>query len=546
MSRYQLAVGGILAALAAVLVRTVAGPSGLGWYLTAWVLFASAVWVARRVPERRLGPLVVAGGIVLAATGLAAPPSNSTDSFRYAWDGRVQAAGVSPYDHPPSAPELVGLRDGWLFPADCAARYPLPDGGCTRINRPTEPTIYPPVAQGYFLLVHWLSPEGSRHKALQVGGWVMAVLALVALCRVAGARRAAYWAWCPAVPVEAVNNAHVDMLGVLLVVLAFCAVGAGRARGALLGAAIAAKLLPATALPGALSGVLAGRPSGVLPGRLSGALAGGPTPRPTGRPAGRLAGGGVWRRVAVTVVPAALVVGLSYLPHVLASGGSVLGYLPGYLQEERYDGGGGRYAVLRLVLPDSWAPYAAVAALGLIALFVLRYGDPDRPWRGALLVSGSLLLLFTPGYSWYALLVVALVAMDGRWEWLGVALAGAVAYAAGPGSQFYAAAALAVLIGWAARLRHRTAGRAPFLHHRTDDQAARPHHRADDQAAHPSHRSDGLAAWPPSARIPVRTEHTERPDSDHREGTVAGAGQDAAEPAVQPGRGRGARRGGAA
>ncbi|MFC7106572.1 hypothetical protein ACFQQB_42890 [Nonomuraea rubra] len=243
-----------------------------------------------------------------------------------------------------------------------------------------------------------------------------------------------------------------------------------------------------------------------------------------GRPAGRLTGGGVWRRVAVTVVPAALVVGLSYLPYVLASGGSVLGYLPGYLQEERYDGGGGRYAVLRLVLPDSWAPYAAVAALGLIALFVLRYGDPDRPWRGALLVSGSLLLLFTPGYSWYALLVVALVAMDGRWEWLGVALAGAVAYAAGPGSQFYAAAALAVLIGWAARLRHR----------------------ADGRAARPSHRSDGRAAWPPSARIPVRTEHTERPDSDHREGTVAGAGQDAAEPAVQPGRGRGARRGGAA
>ncbi|MEV0819825.1 hypothetical protein [Nonomuraea rubra] len=485
MSRYQLAVGGILAALAAVLVRTVAGPSGLGWYLTAWVLFASAVWLARRVPEHRLGPLVVAGGIVLAATGLAAPPSNSTDSFRYVWDGRVQAAGVSPYDHPPSAPELAGLRDGWLFPADCAARYPLPDGGCTRINRPTEPTIYPPVAQGYFLLVHWLSPEGSRHKALQVGGWVMAVLALVALCRVAGARRAAYWAWCPAVPVEAVNNAHVDMLGVLLVVLAFCAVGAGRARGALLGAAIAAKLLPATALPGALSGVLAGG----------------------------LTGGGVWRRMAVTVVPAALVVGLSYLPYVLASGGSVLGYLPGYLEEERYDGGGGRYAVLRLVLPDSWAPYAAVAALGLIALFVLRYGDPDRPWRGALLVSGSLLLLFTPGYSWYALLVVALVAMDGRWEWLGAALAGAVAYAAGPGSQFYAAAALAVLIGWAARLRHR---------------------------------ADGRAVRPPSARIPVRTEHTEHPDSDHREGTVAGAGQDAAEPAVQPGRGRGARRGGAA
>ncbi|GAA2215048.1 hypothetical protein GCM10009850_105150 [Nonomuraea monospora] len=487
MSRSTLATGGLLAALAAVLLRTVTGPAGVGWHLLAWALFASAAWVSRRVPERRLAALVVGGGIVLAATGLAAPPSTSTDSFRYVWDGRVQAAGISPYERPPSDPALAGLRDAWLFPSDCAGLYPLPDGGCTRINRPTEPTIYPPVAQGYFLLVHWLSPAGARHQVLQVGGWVMAVVALLVLCRVAGARRAALWAWCPAVPVEAVNNAHVDMLGVLLVVLAFGTVrgGAGRGgagwggagwggagwggagwggagRGALLGAAVAAKLLPATALPGALSGVLSGSRSGV----------------PSSGPVNpcRTA----WRRVIVTVVPAGLVVVLSYLPYVLASGGAVLGYLPGYLKEERYDGGGTRYAVLRLIVPDAWAPYAAIALLGLIALLVLRHGDPDRPWQGALLVSGSLLLLFTPGYSWYALLVVALAAMDGRWEWLGTALAGAVAYLDGDlGPAFYAAAMLAVLIGWVARLPHRS-GRTP----------AAPH--------------------------PVRTEHTDSPDLDHR------------------------------
>ncbi|PZG18441.1 hypothetical protein C1J01_14965 [Nonomuraea aridisoli] len=433
----MLPLGGVLVALAAVLLKLVAGPPGLGWYVLAWALFASALWLAGRVPERRLGVLVVAGGIALAATGLTAPPSSSTDSFRYAWDGRVQAAGISPYDHPPADPALIGLRDAWLFPAGCAGRdlWPLPGGGCTRINRPTEPTIYPPVAQGYFLLVHWLSPEGSRHKVLQLGGWVMAALALVALCRLAGARRAACWAWCPAVPVEAVNNAHVDMLGVLLVVVAFSASGAVRARGALLGAAVAAKLLPATALPGALSGVLAN--------------------------------GVAWRRVVGTLGPAALVVALSYVPYLLASGASVVGYLPGYLAEERYDdpGDGNRYGVLRLVMPDSWAPYAALALLGLVVLLVLRYGDADRPWQGALLVSGSFLLLLTPGYSWYALLVVALTAMDGRWEWLGAPLAGAVAYTAGPaaagnpGIYVYAAATLAVLIGWAVR---RGAARRPL------------------------------------------------------------------------------------
>ncbi|MBN6056530.1 DUF2029 domain-containing protein [Nonomuraea sp. RK-328] len=430
MSRRVLSVGGVLLALAAVVVRMVAGPPGLGWYLVAWALFAAALWLVRRLPERRLTALVVGGGITLAATGLAAPPSTSTDSYRYAWDGRVQAAGISPYDHPPADAALVPLRDEWLFPSDCGGRelWPLPGGGCTRINRPTVPTIYPPVAQGYFLLVHWLSPDAVRHKVLQLGGWVMAVLVLVALCRQAGARTAASWAWCPAVPVEAVNNAHVDMLGVLLVVLAF---GPGRshvrARGALLGAAVAAKLLPATALLGALSGALAN--------------------------------GVAWRRVLRLAVPAALVVGLAYLPFILASQGQVVGYLPGYVKEERYGtpADGNRYVVLRLVMPDSWAPYAAVLLLALVVLHVLRHGDPERPWHGALVVSGSLLLLFTPGYSWYALLVVALAARDGRWEWLGVALAGAVAYVAGPAAHpgpatpFYAAAVLAVLIGRAVR-----------------------------------------------------------------------------------------------
>lgn len=408
----------MLGALAAVLVRAVTGEPGLGWYLASWALFCAALWLTRKRADPRL---IIGGGIILASIGLLAPPSTSTDSFRYAWDGRVQAAGISPYDHAPAARELVPLRDAWLFPGECAEDdlWPLPEGGCTRINRPTVPTIYPPVAQGYFLLVEWLSPDGSRHKALQLGGWAMAVAVLLLLAR-RDLRASACWAWCPAVPVEAVNNAHVDMLAVLLVVLAL---SVRRGRGALLGAAVAVKLLPAAVLPGAM---------------------------------GRT-------KVLTVLAPAVLVMTAAYLPYVLLSDASVIGYLPGYLSEESYrdPGGGNRYALLRWVLPDSWAPFAAAGLLILIAAYVVLRGDPERPWQGALLVSGSMLLLFTPGYSWYALLVVALAAMDGRWEWLGVALAGAVAYIAGPVSPtspatvFYAAAALAVLIGWAARRQQR-------------------------------------------------------------------------------------------
>ena len=405
----------LLAALTAVTVATlrVGGDLGapghlLAWYGVGWALFAAAVWAVRKVPRRAAVALVLTGAVALCAAALSTPPRTSDDMYRYAWDGRVQAAGISPYAYSPAAPELARLRDPWLFPTSTACRswnlHSAPQGVCTHINRPTVHTIYPPVAEGWYLAVHAVSPPGSRHKPFQVAGALLALATTGALLLMLRRRgdpwRAALWAWCPAVAFGAVNDAHVDTLGVLFMVLAF-AVGPGVRRGALLGAGIAVKLLPALALPGALSGLLA-------PGRR-------------------------WRDrltdAARVLLPAALVVALAYLPYVAVSGTGVIGYLPGYLHEEGYDAGSvGRFALLRLVLPDAWAGPVAVALIVLAALYVLWRGDPRQPWRGALLVTGTALLVTSPGYYWYALLVVALVCLDGRWEWLAVPAAGMVLY----------------------------------------------------------------------------------------------------------------------
>jgi hypothetical protein len=278
------------------------------------------------------------------------------------------------------------------------------DGLCVRMNRPTVPTIYPPVAEGWYFAVHTVSPPDSRHKPLQVGGAVLAfgtTAALLAVLRRRGdprraPARAALWAWCPAVPFEAVNNAHIDTLGVLLTVLALGTATAGARRGALLGAAVAVKLLPILALPGALSG------------------------RRSPKDIARL----------LSAVLAAIA--LAYLPYVAASGAGVLGYLPGYLHEEGYEPGRvRRFALLRLLLPDAAAGMVVVVLLALTALYVWLRGDPARPWRGALLMTGTTLLLVSPSYPWYSLLVVALVALDGRWEWLTVTIAGTILYLAG-------------------------------------------------------------------------------------------------------------------
>nr|WP_236714634.1 glycosyltransferase 87 family protein [Nonomuraea pusilla] len=474
----------VLAALVAVLVLAFV-TGALAWYAAAWALFAVALAALRGVPSPVAGRLVLAGGLAAVATGLLAPPATSTDSFRYAWDGRVQSAGLSPYDRPPSDPALAGLRDGWLFPGCAEGRfYPLPDGGCTRINRPTVHTIYPPLAEAYFWLVDRLSPRDARHKPFQVGGALAATATsavLLAAARRRGRERlAACWAWCPAVPMEAVNNAHVDALAVAAVALALAlplaprsrppgvpgpgAAGGlfrGLVRGVVLGAGIAVKLSPAVVLPA------------LLAGRLS-----------DSRRRHRLGPG-------LAAVGAALaVVGAAYLPYVLLSHGSVLGYLPGYAAEEGYADAAarGRYALLRLVLPDAWAPPAALAVLAAVWVRVLLRGDPERPWRGALEVSGAAFLVLTPGYSWYALLVVALVALDGRVEWLGVAAASAAAYLTGAGTTAYAVAAAAVAAGmWLRRPRDPlTPPRGPVTPPPPRDDAPRTGHAAPPRDAAPA------------------------------------------------------------
>lgn len=163
-----------LLALIAALVLTVRHDGyftdGTGLFLryaACWALFALALLALRKVPAAHVVPLLLAGALAVAMTGLVAPPRTSTDSYRYAWDGRVQSAGISPYDHAPQDPGPARLRDPWLFPtgAACAGpdRAPIPGGGpaphCTRINRPAVHTIYPPVAEAYFLVVDRLSPR---------------------------------------------------------------------------------------------------------------------------------------------------------------------------------------------------------------------------------------------------------------------------------------------------------------------------------------------------------------------------------------------------
>lgn len=387
-------------------------------YAGAAAAFIAGALLVRRLPTRRSLQVALAGGAVLQVVAVSFSPTTTDDFWRYLWDGKVQAAGIDPYRHVPLDPALVQLRDDELFPADtrtpaevaaaradgrtdlCTTRGEPHD--CTQINRPGVHTIYPPVAEAAFLGMHLVSPDAHRVVAFQLAMGAAALA--VALALIWASRRndrdprgVVWWTWCPVVWLECANNAHIDVLGILLLALAFGVLaGAPATRrlvtaGALLGAAVAVKLVPVLVVPALLI-----------------------------------------RRGHLVLGAAAVVFAVGYLPHLAAVGTDVVGYLPGYLDEEGYTGEQ-RFGVPRLLLDgDAGAVLAVLLGAGVAAWVWRRAAPRERPSAtDALLLVGAAFVLVGPSQPWYGLMIVALVVLADRPEWLAVAAAAYPVYQAG-------------------------------------------------------------------------------------------------------------------
>src|SRR6266700_2253826 len=421
---------GLALSVAAVLLLLVVRPGldparlrPLPLILGAWRAFLVAAWLLRKVPKRTAVVLILLGGIGLQTVAVSVPRAFSNDLYRYMWDGKVQAAGIDPYQYVPTATQLTGLRNEFLFHP--GAQYCVSPGyvsshpaaeltaGCTRINRPTVPTIYPPVAEAYFLGVYYLHPADDSSLPIQAAAAAVAVLVTVLL--------------------EAGNSAHVDVVAVAITAAAVLALATARttrrtiAGGILLGLAIATKLTPVLAVPALFArGDASASPRGdSIP------------PDPPGRPP-REGMRRRWFTVAVVASSAFIAV---YIPHVIRVGTKVVGFLPGYLQQENYTTGS-RYGIIGLFIIGPLATVVALLILAAVAFAVLQFSHPDRPWTGALVMTAAALAVATPHYQWYSLLLVMLVALDGRPEWLAFAAGGYYAAYPALGARYHIPARL--------------------------------------------------------------------------------------------------------
>jgi alpha-1,6-mannosyltransferase len=184
---------------------------------------------------------VIVIGLVFAAlwhlSFLLAPSGPDDDIHRYVWDGRMQRLGYNPYLVVPSDPVFVGLH--------------TPE---TRtLNHPDLPSPYPAGAELFFRAVTTIHESVFAMKVAFVVCDLAIVLVLLDILRRGG--QGTHWVlaytWNPLLAVEVAGSGHIDIVGVLLLVVSFAALGRRWRTVAALafGLAVAVKVLPIVLLP---------------------------------------------------------------------------------------------------------------------------------------------------------------------------------------------------------------------------------------------------------------------------------------------------------
>jgi alpha-1,6-mannosyltransferase len=202
----------------------------------AYLLAIREFFSTPRFPHR-----VIVIGLVLAAVWhiefLRMPPGADDDVHRYLWDGRVQRLGYNPYIVIPSDPALGALH--------------TPE---TRtLNNPDVPSPYPAGAQLFFRVVTAIHESTFALKVAFVVCDLAIVLVLLDILRRSG--QGAHWvlayAWNPLLAIEVAGSGHIDIVGALLLLVSFAALGRRwRAIAAVaFGLAVAVKFLPIVLLP---------------------------------------------------------------------------------------------------------------------------------------------------------------------------------------------------------------------------------------------------------------------------------------------------------
>lgn len=165
------------------------------------------------------------------------PPGPEDDIHRYIWDGRLQRLGYNPYLVIPGDPAFAALHTSQT----------------REMNNQDVPSLYPAGAQLFFRAITAIHESAFAFKvAFAVCDLTITLLLLGELRRAGqGEHWVLAYAWNPLLVTEVAATGHIDILGVLLLLVSAAALGR---RWRMIAAisfslAIAVKFLPIVLLP---------------------------------------------------------------------------------------------------------------------------------------------------------------------------------------------------------------------------------------------------------------------------------------------------------
>lgn len=193
-------------------------------------LYVFAVrFVLRNEQTTGLLPVIVVFAIAFRLVLLFSQPILEIDAYRYLWDGKACAAGVSPYRFSPQQVLDANVADN--LPSDLAVLVRLRDRSSSnqiilsRIHYSSLTTVYPPVSQTVFACTALVTPQEASVTIHLLILKVVVVLfdlgtlwLMIALLKTVNRppELSLLYGWCPLVLKEFANSGHLDAIAVFL------------------------------------------------------------------------------------------------------------------------------------------------------------------------------------------------------------------------------------------------------------------------------------------------------------------------------------------
>lgn len=195
----------------------------LSLYAAAFLLYWYAS--ARLLPyidvdQKKAAWFVFGIAVLLRLLVLVAPPSLSTDMYRYVWDGRLTCHGINPYRWSPFNPRLASLRDYQIW-------VPMEYKAYQTVYMPTSEMVF---AAAHVLVHNSLYGYKAIFTMFDIASIGLIMRILPKLGRSPG--EAIWYAWNPLPITEVALAGHQDSIGSFLLVLTFWYVVTKRPRWA--------------------------------------------------------------------------------------------------------------------------------------------------------------------------------------------------------------------------------------------------------------------------------------------------------------------------